>query len=437
MKDLFPIDHDKPFMGYMGGKQHHKKKIMSYVPPDLKLMVSPFIGSGSVELYAAAKGIRVIAYDNFPSLVRHWNIMLENAGEVIRMANKMFPVKQSILKNLIVSEKINSKDAFPNGFPSPEYDIIFAAICMCMARQGYNNMYLKRCYFRDKDIGDKVLERFKPWDEDYWDNWGNSNIKIDCLDWQETLKRHKTDFIFCDPPYVGNEDYYGQYETKKTKYKSKPFNHELLAQEFAAHENGGILTYQDDDKGVVRSLYKDFEIIEWKPHQGSRSCQGVDNAIELIILKEPAIRPSKRSGRHRSKIGNPRDISRLYGKWFSLPDEDITVENSTPENLCEWMEKEFSCFNPLYPSWKSLDILFLDCPYNRYTCDESDIRGIIGILLEIGIIEEHEGAHKGSIYYGYPKFEVKDMNAHIENMKKAGISVKATPHFSYDYDDTR
>ncbi len=314
MKDLFPIAHDKPFMGYIGGKQYHKKKIMSYVPSDIKTMVSPFIGGGSVELYAAvSKGIRVIAYDNFPTLVRHWNIMLEHAGDVIRMANKMFPMKQSILKNLIVSEKIHSKDAFPNGFPSPEYDITFAAICMCMVRQGYNNMYLKRCYFRDRENGDTKRDRFKPWDADSWDNWGNRKISVDCLDWEETLKRHKTDFIFCDPPYVGNEDYYGQYETQITKYKRKPFNHELLAQEFAAHENGGVITYQDDGKGVIRSLYKDFEIIEWKPHQGSRKSQGTDNAIELIILKEPAMRPSKRAGKNGAKMGDVNDISRLYG----------------------------------------------------------------------------------------------------------------------------
>ena len=434
MKDLFPIDYDKPFIRYMGGKQYHKKKIMSYVPPDIKTIVSPFIGGGSVELYAGTKGIRVIAYDNFPTLVRHWNIMLEHSGEVIRMANKMFPVKQSILKNLIVSEKINSKDAFPNGFPSPEYDITFAAIGMCMTRQGFNGYYMKTTYFRE--IGDKVLDRFQPWDEDYWDNWGNSNLTIDCLDWEETLKRHKTDFLFCDPPYVGKEDYYGQYETKITKYNSKKFNHEHLAQEFAAHENGGIMTYQDDGKGVVRSLYKDFEIIEWKPHQGSRKSQGTDNAIELIILKEPAMRPSKRAGKNGAKMGDVNDISRLYGKWYSMPDEDITVENALPENLCEWLEKEFACFNPLHPSWKSLDSLFLDCNYARYTCNESDIRGIIKILLERGIIEKHEGSHKDSIYYGYPAFEVEDMNSHIENMKKAGISVKATPHFSYDYDDT-
>ena len=435
MRDLFKINYEKKFIRYMGGKEYAKKKLFSYVPPEIKVIASPFVGSGAFELYAAAKGIRVHAYDNLPALVRHWNIMLESAGEVIRMANKMFPVKQSILKDLIVSEKIHSTDAFPNGFPSPSHDIIFAALAMCMTRQGFNGYYMKTNYFRD--IGDPVLDRFEPWDEDYWDNWGNSNISVDVLDWTETLKRHKTDFVFCDPPYLGLEHYYGQYETKETKYTQPPFDHERLAHELAQHENGAIITYQSDKEGVIKSLYRNnFEIIETRWHQGSRKSQGTDDATELIILKEPACRPSKRVGRDISKLGDPNAITRVYGDFYPKPEKDVSIDAILPETLCEWMEREFSCFNPEYPAWKSIDSILGLVPFRRYACNESDVRDIIDVLLERGIIEEHFGSHKDSIYYGYPNYRVNNMNDHIKEMAKRGIPVRAVPHFSYDYDET-
>lgn len=428
--NLFGINSDKPFIRYMGGKQYAAKKIMSYAPPNLKHMVSPFIGGGSVELYAAANmGIRVEAYDNLHTLVRHWNIMLTRAGEVMRTANKIFPVRKHILKDLVVNEKIHDPSHI---LSKPENDVMFAAIAMCMTRQGFNGYYMKTSYFRD--VGDPVLARFEQWDENFWDGWQNDNLSVECQDWEITFAKHKHDFLFCDPPYIGLEDYYGQYETRKTKYKLKEFDHEYLAEKCADHRNGIILTYQDDEKGIIRSLYDDplFDIIETSWHQGSRKSQGSEDATELIILKAPAMSPNKRNSKE-SLLGNPKEICRCYGGIWDM--SRYSEQSYDPETLCGWLEITFSALNPEYPPKVSMESL-LRVPYGKYSCTKSDVYAIIKVLLERGIIEKTEGSHKDSVYYGYPSFVVKNMNEHIKEMRAQGIPIKAVPHFSYDYDET-
>ena len=120
------------------------RRLWDTCPKCLDALVSPFIGGGSFELLAATSGIRVHAYDNLATLVRHWNIMLEHSGDVMRAANKLFPIKRRVLKDLVVSEKIHDKSVFP----SPDADIAFAAILQCMTRQGFNGYYVKTSYFR-------------------------------------------------------------------------------------------------------------------------------------------------------------------------------------------------------------------------------------------------------------------------------------------------
>lgn len=429
MMNLFDINSDEPFIRYMGGKQYACKKLASYLPEGLDEMVSPFIGGGSFELFCGANlNIRVHAYDNFPTLVRHWNIMLERAGEVMRATNKSFPLAKSLLTNLVVSEQIHD----PKIFPSPDKDLALAVILMCMTRQGFNGYYTKTRYFRDKD--DPVLAKFEPYDEDFWDIWQNKKVSVECQEWEITLAKHENDFFFCDPPYIGHEDYYGQYQTRKTKYKQKPFDHALLAERLAKHKNGGIITYKDNPE--VWKLYDrtEFKIYRETWHQGSRASQGSEEAKELVIVKLPAMHPDERLTKP-SKIGDPKGICRVYGAYYPVPDSSTTVKMTTPNTLCDFIERAFSAFNPVYPGSTSMQSLLSTVPYDRYGCTKSDVRGIIEVLLQRGIIIEKKGAHKGSIYYGYPVFEITNMNAHIKEMREQGIPVKAVPHFSYEYSE--
>ena len=58
---------------YAGGKSLAVGLITEFLPKDIKKVVSPFIGGGSVEIAIAKElGIDVVAYDIFDLLVNYW-----------------------------------------------------------------------------------------------------------------------------------------------------------------------------------------------------------------------------------------------------------------------------------------------------------------------------------------------------------------------------
>jgi len=429
------VNSDKPFTRYMGGKQYARKQILSLMPPDLKVLVSPFIGSGSVELKAASKGVRVYGYDNYNSLVRHWNLMLARAGEVMRTANQIFPMKADILRDLVKSERIHCMEPFPKGFPK-EKEVLWAAIVTCMQLQGYNGLYMNSIYFRDRDdpwVKKRSIYTDKH-GEDFWNNWKNDNISVEVSDWKDTLKKHANDYLFCDPPYVGCEHYYGQYTTRKTKYQREGFNHEEFADALARHKNGWLLTYQKDKTGFIKSLYKDFDIIETKWLQGSvvqrNHLPGAKNPDAVVGAKEFIIRKPYVENSERADIS---EISRVYGGyyWYKKDASKRFYYQShyIPKNLCEYIERAFGAFLPSVPPRLKLEKIIRDVPYRKLSCSPKDVHDVVSDLLKRGIIIQ-DGE-----YLGYPKLEISDMNEHIREMSKKGIPVKARPHFSYSYQE--
>ncbi|MGL5079656.1 MAG: DNA adenine methylase, partial [Waterburya sp.] len=61
---------------YPGGKSKVVDIITARFPKDIDVLVSPFIGGGSVELWASQNGIKVYAYDGFEPLVNFWKMLL-------------------------------------------------------------------------------------------------------------------------------------------------------------------------------------------------------------------------------------------------------------------------------------------------------------------------------------------------------------------------
>ena len=444
MTNLFDVNSEVPFMKYIGGKQFARKEIAKHFPENLDVLVSPFIGGGSVELLMASRGTQVKAYDNHPALIRHWNVMLKQAGEVAVMVNKIFPVKKSILTNLVKEEKMNEEL-----FPSPEKDVTFAAIATCMARQCYNGHYMRILSFRgpfDPEFhktpeqieqskrDKKVLDRWKPMDENLWASWKNDNLSVALSDWEDTFDKHPTEFMFLDPPYVGRDDYYGPYKTKKTKWQPKPFDHHLFADRIAEREGGAIITYQDHS--LVRELFDrpEFEVQEKTWHQGSRARNGSNNAIELFITKEkrklfvPVSETIEtRADEDCPKVGDPTKIARVYGGYY----EDYMKPMPC---LSTWIEKRFSRFDPKLGGLASLDGISKECPHERFGTKGLDLVNIVNYLLEKGIIVKKVTSSQGE-RLGYPDTEVSDMDAHISEMKTQGIPVKAGPHHSFSYEN--
>ena len=83
----------KTILRYAGGKSKAIKKITPFVE-EYDEIVSPFIGGGSLEVYWASQGHRVIASDIFDILVNFWNVVLDSPEQLADQLAKITPNKE-------------------------------------------------------------------------------------------------------------------------------------------------------------------------------------------------------------------------------------------------------------------------------------------------------------------------------------------------------
>ena len=281
---------DRAPFPYFGGKSKAKRDILKCYPTDMKELVSPFLGGGSVELLAAARGVRVHAFDKFAPLVRLWQTLLRDAHSVAILNYEVYPYDPAVLKGYVLdgSNAMHIED-----------DIEFASVAWSMAHQAYGGFFMNGTHY-SADIAktkpyvrgtSTSLEFFNP---EKWSDWGNDNMTVECQEWEDTLAQYPNTNLYVDPPYVGNERYYGQ-----NKHKD-PFDHEGLAKALGNHGGGWVLSYVEHP--IVDELYSDFEVVHPRWAQGTISMmgkRGAKSAKEVYIIKEPCINPFTR-------LSNPR-----------------------------------------------------------------------------------------------------------------------------------
>ena len=267
----------EPFMSYRGSKRRVSRTLFRCIPPKVNQMVSPFIGSGGFELYTAASGIKVFAYDRHIGIVRLWQQMLSDAGGVCRKVLEDFPGDVDLLSSMIKTGKVYDVDD----------DIEFASIAWKIAKFSFNGNFMKNLWMHNSRSVEQIDKKFRSFfNPDVWDKWGNSNLSVEELEWEDTLEKHPNEFLYCDPPYIGLEQYYGVYGEKES------FNHVKFSEAMIARDNGWIISYIDNP--LLRDLYRDFEIVKMKWHQSAVAAIGKrkgDANDEIIIIKPPAVNP--------------------------------------------------------------------------------------------------------------------------------------------------
>lgn len=267
---------------YFGGKQTARRNILSCFPSDMRVLTSPFIGGGSVELLAASRGIRVNGFDKFEPLVRLWKTLLKDMPSVAELTFKKYPYPAEYLKEFVTT----GSQAM-----CIENDIEFASVAWAMTQQSYGSFFMNTNKFYDtiKHRGDNrspcsVVDYFDP---EKWKDWGNDNLHVECQSWEATLAQHPNDLLYVDPPYVGNEGKYGQHRNKDD------FDHEGLAESLRNHSNGWVLSYVEHP--LIKELYDGFEFVRPRWSQGSiAKSRKHDSAKELYIVKPPCFNPLNR-----------------------------------------------------------------------------------------------------------------------------------------------
>lgn len=240
---------------YGGGKSLATGKILELIPENIKLLVSPFFGGGSVEIAVAKElGINVIGYDIFDILVNFWDQQINNSKNLYKELLKLKPAKKEYerVKN-ILKKHWNKIDGY-DGKLSP---LLLAAYYYFNHNLSYGPGFLgwmSSNYLSEKKY-DKMIQKIA--------EFNVKNIKINRDSFENVLVKHRKDFLYLDPPYFLEGDskmFKGIYPMRNFPIHHDNFRHDLLVELLKKHEGGFILSYNDCT--WVREAYKDFKIVE-------------------------------------------------------------------------------------------------------------------------------------------------------------------------------
>ena len=109
------------------------------------------------------------------------------------------------------------------------------------------------------------------------------NLKVKCDDFQNVIKKHKNDFLYCDPPYyIGKHSkmFKGIYPMRNIPVHHRGFEHEKLRDLLKKHKGGFVLSYNDCP--TIRKYYKGFKqyFPSWQYTMGQGETRIGKNRIE-------------------------------------------------------------------------------------------------------------------------------------------------------------
>lgn len=248
---------------YVGSKKKLYRLLIAGVLGGIPAeVVSPFMGGCSLELRLAANGTRVHAYDIFLPLVEFHQMFNGRSREVIAKTLEIYPLAREVYEHM--------RTGF--GWEEVECPIHRAAITWSISKQCFMGRN-----FSSTPVSDKNATTIGVFQQPEWDGWYNENITFAQADFRDSLAAHPSALAYMDPPYVSKEDYYGRGDQGE-------FPHVELRDILAERDNW-VLSYGDDDKGLIRELYADYDYL--KPEWGygfGKAAGKPENSSELLIL---------------------------------------------------------------------------------------------------------------------------------------------------------
>ena len=259
---------------YPGAKSRAVRKLLEFVPRDVKEVVSPFFGGGSLELAMTGRGVRVHGYDLFPPIAIFWRVL---QSEPIALSERI----QVMLSEYSPDEFVE----FQRGrFWELESELDRAAMFLILCNLGWNGRAMRvgglSRYSIDSDgvprldygKGNQVLIRYERIRE-----FHNPLVSVREMDYRDSLSLHRDAFAYFDPPYP--TDYHGVYGDS-AEYHER-FDHQELAWILYGRKNW-MLSYNDTE--LVRELYPQEEFrwdyVTWNHTSRSKGrCKGDDVVI--------------------------------------------------------------------------------------------------------------------------------------------------------------
>ena len=266
---------------YPGGKTRKKAKewVLNHSPVKYSEYREPFVGGGGIFFAIDPKKSRWIN-DKDEHLISVYESLKSNPNEFIDRCRQIPTYRKEIRpKEFERLKKDFTRIAFDDK-QDKALRFFFVNRTVFAGRVNYERK--SRLYFsKPEGWTNAILDRLYEAAECI------NNTKITHGDYEPLLQEAGDDvWIYCDPPYVK------PFTSTSLLYRHNFSNadHERFAEIVKRSPHKICISYEDDPGGIVRSLYKDFDIKEtewtyagsWSPDE-----QGVDKkrrGKELLIL---------------------------------------------------------------------------------------------------------------------------------------------------------
>ena len=237
---------------YAGGKSLAVGYIVEFIPDNIKRVISPFIGGGSVEIALAKElGIEVLGFDIFDILVNYWQIQIEEPGKLYRKLLSLRPAKEQYKE-----VKVRLKSHWEKKITLSPLELAVYYYFNHNLSYGPGFLGWMAKIYENKNRYYSTIERVRDFDV--------KNISVKCDTFENVLPRFNRDFLYCDPPYYLEGDskmFRGIYPQRNFPIHHNNFNHERLQDLLLNHHKGGfILSY--NDCSTIRDWYAKCKIMD-------------------------------------------------------------------------------------------------------------------------------------------------------------------------------
>jgi len=233
---------------YAGGKSLAVGYILELLPNNVKKIISPFFGGGSVEIAMSKHlDLEVRGYEIFDILCNYWKFQIENPKLLYEELKKLKPTFEEFERIRKILNKVWKKEITLDPLTLAVYFVYNFNLSY-----GPGFMSWSSKIYLDEKRYKRMIERIK--------NFNPKNLKIGCADFQEILKKYPNDFLYCDPPYYIGKDskmFKGVYPMRNIPIHHNNFPHEKLRDLLKKHKGGFILSYNNCP--TIRGYYKEFK----------------------------------------------------------------------------------------------------------------------------------------------------------------------------------
>jgi len=256
---------------YAGGKSLAVGHVIELLPDNTKRVISPFFGGGSIEIAMSKElGLEVIGYDIFDILCNYWKFQIEKPKLLYEKLKELKPNKKTFEKIRLILNDVWKKKVKLDPLTLAVYYVYNFNLSYGPGFMGWSS----DIYLNDK--------RYKRMIENIRD-FNPKNLKVECADFQEVIKNHPNDFLYCDPPYYIGKDskmFKGIYPMRNIPVHHNGFQHEILRDLLKNHKGGFILSYNNCP--TIKEYYKEFQqyFPKWQYTMGQGETRIGKNRIE-------------------------------------------------------------------------------------------------------------------------------------------------------------